>query len=314
MHEPEDEDTDAVEEVEPPPEEPAGRRKRSPVPLPDVVSADRTPEQTRFALRRKVRMFYDLQRLRIQCAARTTEKAPGAEIQLHEVDIAILEHRAKNLRRAERDALHDVESHLKTMRPYTELLADRVRFRGLGPTMAAVILSEIDIQRAASPSQVWSFAGLAPVPFHACGRCGAEVSKIPEVSGHYEHPSGKSTCEKRGGLLFDEDVVIRRRAARPQKGVKLPYNGFLRTKMVGVLGPCLLKSESPYRSFYDNYKGRVSSTSWGNSDAHRHRAAVRYMVKMLLADIWRGWRTLEGLPVRPLYHEEYLGHVHDAKS
>lgn len=313
MRDPEDEnettEEESVEEVE----EPAKGRRRSAA-LPDPVSADRTPEQTRLALRRKVRMFYDLQRLRIQCAARTTEKAPGAEIQLHEVDLAILEHRAKNLRRAERDALHDVEAHLKTMRPYTELLADRVRFRGLGPTMAAVILSEIDIQRAASPSQVWSFAGLAPVAYVACCRCGIEVTKIPEVTGHYEHPAGRSTCEKRNGLLFDEDVVIRRRAARPQKGVKLPYNGFLRTKMVGVLGPCLLKSDSPYRSFYDNYKGRVSSTNWGNSDAHRHRAAIRYMVKMLLADIWRGWRILENLPVRPLYHEEYLGHVHREQS
>jgi hypothetical protein len=289
--------------------EPAPKRGRRRNPDPVAVT-DRTPEQSRLALRRKVRMFYDLQRMRIQCAARTQRKAPDAEIQLHEVDLAILERRAKSLHREEREALRDVEQHLRTIHAYTELLADRVRFRGIGPTMAGVILSEIDIYRAATPSQIWSFAGLAPVAFHACCRCGVEVDKIPDVTGHYEHPTARTSCERKGDLLFDEDVVIRRRAARPQKGVKLSYNKFLRTKMVGVLGAVLLQVDSPYRRFYDAYKGRKSSAGWGKSDAHRHRAAVRYMVKTLLADIWRGWRTVEGLPVRSSYQEEYLGHTH----
>src|SRR5690242_6971722 len=142
MHEPEDEDEASLEPTVNA-ESDSGSDVATCVrdaPPPAAASAERTPEQTRVALRRKVRLFYDLQRMRIQCAARTTAKAPGAEVQLHEVDIAILEHRAKGLRRAEREALHDVEAHLRTMRPYTELLSDRVRFRGLGPTMAAVIL------------------------------------------------------------------------------------------------------------------------------------------------------------------------------
>jgi hypothetical protein len=34
------------------------------------------------------------------------------------------------------------------------------------------------------------------------------------------------------------------------------------------------------------------------------------MVKMMLLEIWTAWREFEGLPVRPSYHEEKLGHVH----
>ena len=37
---------------------------------------------------------------------------------------------------------------------------------------------------------------------------------------------------------------------------------------------------------------------------------MRFMIKMLLLDIWKGWRESEGLPVRPSYHEEKLGHKH----
>ncbi len=38
------------------------------------------------------------------------------------------------------------------------------------------------------------------------------------------------------------------------------------------------------------------------------------MVKMLLLEVWREWRLAEGLPVRPSYHEEKLGHVHGGAS
>jgi hypothetical protein len=42
---------------------------------------------------------------------------------------------------------------------------------------------------------------------------------------------------------------------------------------------------------------------------HRHGAAIRKLIKHLLADFWFVWRNLEGLPTRPLYVEEYLGHT-----
>lgn len=49
--------------------------------------------------------------------------------------------------------------------------------------------------------------------------------------------------------------------------------------------------------------------------AHRERAALRYMVKLFLADFWKKWRELEGLPVGESYAEAYLGRKphHDAR-
>lgn len=61
-----------------------------------------------------------------------------------------------------------------------------------------------------------------------------------------------------------------------------------------------------------NCGGRGVDAPWGRSDAHRHNAALRYVTKMFLASFWEEWRKSVGLPVRPMYHEEKLGHVHNA--
>ena len=147
--------------------------------------------------------------------------------------------------------------------------------KGCGEAVAAVIISEFDINKAPTVSNLWSFAGLAP---------------------------GKD---------------------RKEKGKKCPYNQFLRAKLCGVLGSSFLKSNSPYREYYDNMKHRLYSNDWGMESknptdkskpkaGHQHKAATRYMVKMFLKDLYVAWRTLEGLPVREPYQAEYLGHKHSA--
>ena len=56
--------------------------------------------------------------------------------------------------------------------------------------------------------------------------------------------------------------VIDGRAARRKRGEKANWNGFLKTKLVGVLGPSFLKCNSPYRTdYYDPYKNRLLNRS-----------------------------------------------------
>jgi hypothetical protein len=266
-------------------------------------AAERTWKQSQLALKRKVRIFYDLQRLRLQTAGRTYERPDGVSIELHEVDVAILEHRATELHTAEKNALRDVEDHLKTIPFYVQVLADKERFKGVGPTMAGVIVSEFDIEREDTVSKMWSFAGLRP---EACRRCRECHEPLTDDGMHAK----TSKCPLKSAALGEGSTYASGRAQRPTRGEKLPYNAWLRTKLVGVLGPCLIKSNSPWRKFYDDYKHRKASAGWGRSDAHRHQAAIRYMVKMLLVEVHREWRTSLGLPVRAPYHEEYLGHVY----
>ena len=277
-----------------------------------AIASDRTREQTRLGLKKKVRMFYDLQRMRLQCGGRIQPKAEGNEIQLHEVDQVILENRAKELLIAEKAALRDVQDHLKTMLFYTEILSDKSRFKGLGPTMAGVILSEFDIAREDTASQMWAFAGLAPVPAQRCKKCNHLVEPVKDGEGFKHAVKKEAHCGV--DVLQRSAIYDSGKSMRPKRGEKLPYNAFLKTKLVGVLGPCLIKANSPWRKLYDDYKHRKASAGWGTGDAHRHHAAIRYMVKQLLLAIWKDWRAFEDLPVRPSYQEEKLGHTHEATA
>lgn len=284
--------------------------------------AKRTPEQDRAALRRKVRIFYDLQRLRMQTAGRTLDRA--TDIELHPADINILDARAANLQEAEDEALKDVAAHLATMPAYMKILAEKPKWKGIGPTLAGVLLSEIDIVRCETVSALWRYAGLAPQPARRCKECQDTV--VPTTGKKYRHAykrkvKCKTIVSVSSGIAVKATVLDAldisktyesAAAERPTKGEKLHYNSFLKTKLVGVMGPCLLKADSPWRKFYDDYKHRLKSANKGMNDGHQNAMANRYMVKMLLQEFWIQWRTLEGLPVRESYQEQYLEHKHTA--
>lgn len=311
-------------------------RKKSP----DYIDANvvRTREEDRAALRRKVENFYDIQRLRMQTAGRTYKRADGTEIQLNEVDVQILDRRAKALASEEKLALKDVEDHLKTIKFYNEVLNDKKLYRGIGPTLAGVILSSFDIEREDTVSKMWAFAGLRPIPCRRCKECQAvveqtagdvvtdELGNVLDWTAHSEFVHGKERvrtpeppkpgeepkaalprCSKAKETLYYIDTFASGKAQHPVKGVKLNYNAWLRTKLVGVLAGNLIKLKSPWRMFYDDYKHRKQTAGWGRNDGHRHAAALRYMVKMLLLDIHHKWRTFEGLSVRKSYHIEKQG-------
>jgi len=222
------------------------------------------------------RIFYDYQRERIGLDGRLGLTKDGeVKKQAPERDMTILAEIKK--RRDDVLAMEESTAKMLAKEVHKHPLWDAflVNVKGCGEQIAAVLVSEFDIYKAATVSNLWSFAGLAP---------------------------GKD---------------------RKVKGQKCPFNPFLRAKLLGVLGPSFLKCNSPYREYYDNDKHRLESMDWGTASkhptdpkrpkaGHQHRAAIRYMVKMFLRDLYIAWRTREGLEVRPPYSEEYLGKKHSA--
>lgn len=177
--------------------------------------------------------------------------------------------------------------------------------RGCGVMMAAAMISQFDINRAPRPSNFWSFAGLGV------------------------KPDGRAPRREAGLIQADG-----------RKG--LPYNGWLRTKLVGVLGPGFLRANNEeYRAIYDGYRHRLESAGccslpvaehskskssiaeWFPSGSkagakpgdfctkgHMHNKAVRYIVKMFLLALWEEWRRVENLPIVAPYAEAKLGMKH----
>ena len=221
-----------------------------------------------------VRAYYDFQKDRLSLDGQLGVKKDGSKKkntpERDELMLLYLYTRHNEILKAENDLEKIIASRVHAHPLWKNFLDDVL---GCGPTMAAVIITEFDINKAPTVSNLWSFAGLAP---------------------------GK-----------DKKV----------KGQKCTYNQFLRSKLCGVLGSSFLKSKSPYSEYYYNMKHRLESNDWGMDSknptdrkrpkaGHQHKAATRYMVKMFLKDLYVAWRTLEGLPVREPYQEEYIGKKH----
>jgi len=165
---------------------------------------------------------------------------------------------------------------------YTEFLE---KVKGIGPAMAGVIVSEIDISRAAYASSLWKYAGL-------------------DVAG-----DGAGRSRKKQHLVR---VQYTDKDGEESERDSITFNPFLKTKLVGVLGPSFLRSHSPYAEEFYNYRTRIENhpAHKDKTPGHRKNMAVRYMVKRFLVDLYAAWRAIEGLPVAPEYSEGKLGMVH----
>ena len=193
---------------------------------------------------------------------------------------------------------------------------------GCGPLMSAVILTEFDIEKAERISQFWKFAGL-------------DVADDGRGRGRYkEH-------------LVDQEYTTKDGETKTKKSIT--FNPFLKTKLVGVLAPSLIKDveyapcdmetyestaedrrkmkkdketgedvphviirEGHYRKLYSDYKRRLANhpNHEEKSKGHRNNMALRYCVKIFLQDLWLAWRELEGLAITQPYNEAVLGHEH----
>lgn len=190
-----------------------------------------------------------------------------------------------DMERSEADHFRRLGGALKGIPIFDTFLAD---VKGVGPAMAGVIISEIDIHKARHPSSLWAYAGL-DVAADGGGR------------------------SRKADHLVEREYAAKDGEMKTRKGIT--FNPFLKTKLTGVLASSFLRAgDGPYSKIYRDYKLRLEShAKYAEvSKGHRHNMAMRYMIKMFLIDLYAKWRPLEGLPVSLPYHEAKLGHKHAA--
>lgn len=176
-------------------------------------------------------------------------------------------------------------SMLNEYKIYTEFLQ---QVKGIGPAMAGVLISEINIERCQYPSSLWKYAGL-DVAEDGHGR---SKKKEHLVTTKYINKDGEE-AEKLG----------------------ITFNPWLKTKLIGVLASSFLRAgENPYSEVYRDYKNRIENhpDHLEKTKGHRHNMAMRYMVKIFLIDLHKTWRKIAGLPVSESYAEGKLKMVHKA--
>ncbi len=136
--------------------------------------------------------------------------------------------------------------------------------KGCGPMMAAVMMTEFDIHKAPTVSNLWSFAGLAP---------GKDKKKKGTKCPFNQFLRAK-LCGVLGSGFLKANSPYREHYDNTRHRLEAMNWGM----------------DSPNPT--DKNKPKAN---------HQHRAATRKMVKEFLKDLYVAWRTLEGLPVRKPY-------------
>lgn len=333
----------------------------------EKIPDTKTPEQHQ--LRMLVETFYDLQKMRLSSKNRSRGEDDAAF--LDDADKAFMGSMGDGLHDLEKRALRHVTRLLK-VHPIHEWLASQ---KGVGPTMAGVIIASYDITRASTASKMWKYTGLTPGQRRTKGK---RLDYNPWLKT--KMVGVLANCMVKAWSLDDAGYFVLR--GLTCKGCKLPkteHCEYCTAKTPPEGGHCVHRTkiyattdDFVWRSFYDNYRHRKASQigecmlcegtgyyvgpktadkelalqltvpdtclrdngkdvdavgklrekhrcsncdgtgrgPWGRSAEHRSQAAKRYMIKMFLLELHKVWRGLGGLPVRPSYQEQYLGHRH----
>jgi hypothetical protein len=235
-------------------------------------------------------------------------------------DISNFKAISENAKQQEKETEKMLKKVLKRFPIYNLWLED---IKGIGEVAAGWIISSFDIEKATTVSKMWQYAGLNP---------GLVRGKKRVSKKDYKPIMGKIISEMPNIKTGVNDYIIETnemiRGDKATEGFVLPYNKALRTHLIGVMGAGFIKAQNSYAlEFYYPIKARYEQEdsvvinegkarkddgkTWKEvSKGHRNNAAIRYMIKMFIKDLYVAWREIESLPVRAPYAEEYLGKRH----
>lgn len=155
-----------------------------------------------------------------------------------------------------------------------------LKVKGLGPISVVALTVYVDLNKAATPSALWKYVGL-------------------HTSSHERYVKGEAS----GGNKTLRTVLYNTACVMMKLGEGGYRDVYDRTKLR------LSQSEKVVKT--RNTEGKLIELPWRETKpSHRHGAALRAVIKHLLADYWLVGRTMAGLSTTPLYAEAMLGHAH----
>lgn len=170
-----------------------------------------------------------------------------------------------------------IEVWVKEHRKEDVIIDMAMNVHGLGKMTIAYLMVYVDLEKARHASSLWSYAGL---------HCSSGDRYTKGVAG-----GGNKTL--RTALWRTADSMMKTRGAYREV--------YDRTKARLSVSEKIVKSR--------NTQGKLVEVPWKDTKpGHRHGAALRAMMKHLLADYWFVGREARDLDTTPLYVEERLGH------
>lgn len=184
----------------------------------------------------------------------TEKKFVGDPLITHYSELLLVDNYMNTLRTEERH-FRDMEKILKKIPIYTEFLEG---VRGIGPALAGIIVSEIDITKSEYPSSLWKLAGLDVVHIgkYTDDKGKEHTLRGYEIDAFYADPSNSDKpllAEGKYPVSFEavgrsrKDFCLVRKAYVNKDGEaaerdSITFNPFLKTKLVGVAGTSFLRA------------------------------------------------------------------------
>jgi hypothetical protein len=173
-----------------------------------------------------------------------------------------------------------------------------VQIRGVGPRLAARLLSRLRMERARSPSAFWAYCGLGTVAGteYSCDRCAAHFvisARNPAPARHVD--KSRNACE---GRLVPAAPSGRLRVAqpRPRRLEARRYDATAKT-ICFLIGTSFSRQGGPYKAYYQDAYVRYAGRHPAWPAKHVVFAAMRVTVKLFLKHLWIVWRESEGMPI-----------------
>ena len=164
--------------------------------------------------------MYDLQKLRISldnrlkiCKDGSNQKQP-MENAMYADDasaetLMLIENKVKEVEEMTKKEIKNMVSRFSEWNDFLKGV------KGCGEVMAAVLISQIDIEKITNASKLIAYAGINP---------GMKKGKKKDEDGN----------------VYETDTLVK--GDRPTKGFLIPYNKFLKTKLMGVLADSFIKN------------------------------------------------------------------------
>jgi len=244
------------------------------------------------------RCVYDVQKWRIAVGNRYG----NAEALLTAQDREYFKRVEDTLLDVEKAGTNRLAVALKTIPIWEQFLKG---VKGIGPKMGALLIAETHIENCHTVSKLWAWWGVHVVDGHAARRVAGEKANFsPFRKAKLVKVCAESMLKKKSPPYYERYVEYKHR------------------KETQLVSPCMCcKGAGVAKRMNDetnkkeevqcwNCGGTGGPAPWGMTPEHRHRAALRYMVKLFLIDFWRTWRELEGLSVPATYGETYQKELH----
>jgi hypothetical protein len=171
-----------------------------------------------------------------------------------------------------------------------------MQIRGVGPRLAARLLSRLRIELARSPASFWAYCGLATVQAteYRCATCGARTLAPSRGAVPSRHlGADRRACDGRFARVATPECQ-RVAQPKPRRLEARSYDASAKT-ICFLIGTSFSRQGGPYKLFYREAFERYTCRHPEWPAKRRVLAAMRLTVKLFLKHLWMVWREAEGL-------------------